>query len=397
MEETTHSLARQLLLLALFTDCTLQPRERLETFLDVHHNALIQQRTAVHAARLIQQLTQQLNTEAATHRYTQPACRPYTVDFSNLKRRELDATMQQLAFIASSAAHSSAAFDVSALFDARWRHYYGERYDSRQNLIDSDYLFRLKLVAPVYHMVHYRRWRVTGQAYEKRECTYDVSNRSLASVREAKAKGRGAVEVRGYWGDVVLGPSVVYGVDSDSEASYETRQNQHVNTAVDISEQNVSALMAAAGECVADGEAPRVTFHFLQGSVTSLAGRSRYRRLFHRVFLSHFQYAQLPSLPSLLSTEAKSVALTMDTLYYWPLRDEEKQAAQEKLREKVKQSGGEAGRWEEREMRNEAKRVAVGGWERENHGHKFLSFVWNTGASPSVPVVEERKEQSNVT
>jgi len=385
-----------LLLLALFTDSTLVARERLETFLDLHHNALIQQRTAAHCARLSQQLTQQLNTEAAAHHYTHPAYRPYTVDLSHLKRKELDATMQQLAFIAAAAVEASAAFDVASLLDARRRHYYGERYDSRQNLIDSDYHFRLKLVAPITHIVHYRRWRVTGQAYEKRECAYDVSNRSLASVREAKAKGRGAVAVCGYWGDVVVGPSTVYGVDSSSDATYETRQNQHVNTAVDVAEENVAALMAAAGQYVA-GEvqevAPRVTFHFLQGSVSTLAGKSRYRRLFHRVFLSHFQYAQLPSLPALLSTEVECVPLTMDTLYYWPLKEEEKQAAQEKLREKVSESGGEAGRWEEREVRNEDKRVAAGGRERKGHGKKFLSFVWHAGGSLSATNSQERKEQ----
>ena len=396
LEETAASLARQLLLLSLFTDFTLLPRERLESFLDIHHNALIQQRTAAHSTRLIQQLTQHLNTETATHTYDQADYRSYAVDLSHLKRKELDATMHHLAFIAAAAKTStSSSFDVSALLDARWRHYYGERYESRHNLIDSDYHFRLKLVAPVCHIVHFRRWRVTGQAYERRECTYDVGNRSLASEREAKAKGRGAVEVRGYWGDVVLGPSTVYGVDSSNEANYETRQNQHVKTAVDISEDNVSALMAAAGDG-REGQVPRVSFHFLQGTVASLASKSRYRGLFHRVFLSHFQYAQLPSLPALLSSEVEHVPLTMDTLYYWPLKEEEKQAAQEKLREKVTQSGGVAGRWEQREVRSEEKRMAAGGRERKGHGHKFISFVWHAGASSSVPLVEERKEQLTV-
>ena len=170
---------------------------------------------------------------------------------------------------------------MSGLLDARWRHYYGERYDSRHNIVDSDYHFRLKLVAPVYHVVHFRRWRVTGQAYEKRECAYDVSNRSLASVREGKVKGRGAVEVRGYWGDIVVGPSVAYGVDSASDAHYETRQNQHTKTTVDIAEDNLTALMTAAAEGAEDGGGGsdgggggglRVSFHFLQGGAGG-AGR----------------------------------------------------------------------------------------------------------------------------
>ena len=84
----------------MFTDSTLTQRERLETFLDLHHNALIQQRTATHATRLITQLTQTLNTESATHTHTPPAYRPYTLDLSHLKRKQLDAVFQQLAFIA---------------------------------------------------------------------------------------------------------------------------------------------------------------------------------------------------------------------------------------------------------------------------------------------------------
>lgn len=48
------------------------------------------------------------------------------------------------------------------------RAYFGTRYDSRANMYDWDYTFRLRPVCSGIHSQHYRRWRESGQAYEVR-------------------------------------------------------------------------------------------------------------------------------------------------------------------------------------------------------------------------------------
>ena len=40
---------------------------------------------------------------------------------------------------------------------------------------------RLADVAAVIHPILYRRWRLTGLAYEKRECEYTVPNKTLVN------------------------------------------------------------------------------------------------------------------------------------------------------------------------------------------------------------------------
>ena len=63
---------------------------------------------------------------------------------------------------------SKPLFDIISLRDARLRGYYGDRYDVRNNLLDWDYSMRIKTIAPIVHIVHYRKWRNTGIAFEQR-------------------------------------------------------------------------------------------------------------------------------------------------------------------------------------------------------------------------------------
>ena len=366
LEESSESLARQLLLLSTFFDtASLSPMERMETFLDLHHNALTAQRTAAYVSATAKRLINAL----APHEPTPlDASGTITVDPSLLKHRSLDDVLSHLAFIASPTSPSpspSPLFDVVALREARLRHYYGDRYDARMNVVDWDYHFRLKAIHSILHVVHFRRWRVTGQAYEKRDCVYDQPNRSLASYREGKLRGRGAVRVCGYWGDVVVGPQAVWGSACDDDALYEVRQDQHVHTSVDVAERNVSALMATPPP-----PHPAVTVHLLLGAVSALPGR-RFAGLFHRAFMAHGRCTQVEELRRVMRAGAW---LTMDTLWGWPVPEDDKRAGVRKLRELGEKAG-----WEWKGGRKEGPNAARGGSEgkdRTGHGEKFISFVW---------------------
>ena len=379
-EESTESLARQLLLLSTFTDSTLSPLDRLETFLDIHHNLLIQHRTQAHVTSTCQRLTKALESHSPAKFSGCPF--PYTIDASLLKHKSLDEILSHLHFIAQAPTPSSPtpSFDAVALREARLRHYYGDRYDSRMNVIDWDYHFRLKAVHSLSHVYHVRRWRMSGQAYEKRECQYEVSNRSMASYREGKVRGRGAVQVRGYWGDVVVGPFMVWGSDSLSDDWYEVRQDQHVKHAVDLTEENVRELMGRTGEGAAG-----VTVHLVQGGLGEMGG-GKWQGRFHRAWMSHARCGHLGAVSEMMRAGGW---LTLDTLWAWPVTEGEKQAAVTKLREMGEKAG-----WEWEGGRKEIARDGRGGSEgkdRTAHGVKYVSFVWK--GRKMGEKAEEAKEQ----
>lgn len=106
---------------------------------------------------------------------------------------------------------SKSKFDIEELREYRLTNYFGNRYDARLNLIDWDYHMRLKDIAPIIHIFHYKRWRMYGMAFEIREIEYNLPNRTLASFRAAQHKAKGSVAVRGYWSDILVSPYVPLG------------------------------------------------------------------------------------------------------------------------------------------------------------------------------------------
>jgi hypothetical protein len=59
-----------------------------------------------------------------------------------------------------------------------------QRYDARDNLCDWDFHMNLVDVAACIHPLLYRRWRLTGLAYEQRECEYTIPNKTMVTVNE---------------------------------------------------------------------------------------------------------------------------------------------------------------------------------------------------------------------
>ncbi|XDV47894.1 hypothetical protein PO909_017436 [Leuciscus waleckii] len=82
-----------------------------------------------------------------------------------------------------------------------------------------------------------------------REGLYQTANQSLLSTRVFNHCGD-RVAVRGYWGDIVSGPYLSFGIETENKDLLKKQNNQHVKTAQDISEVNVLALF----ECLATRE-----------------------------------------------------------------------------------------------------------------------------------------------
>ena len=380
LEETVEALARQLLLLLAFTDLSLPLFDRLTTFLDLHHNALLTPRTSAYLAPLTHLLSSLLSSHQRSTCPPTHCAFPLTLDPSHLKHRTLDSLLSHLSFISPPPTPSPPlAFLLPQLRESRLRQYYGERYDSRANVIDADYHWRLKAVHSIHHIHHFRRWRMTGQGYERVGGVEGVEmNRTLAGYREGKVKGRGGVEVRGYWGDVVVGPHAVWGCEGGQDATYEVRQDRHVKTAVDVAEEVVGRLMERGG-----GGGIEVTVYVLQGGVGGL-GVKKWGGKFDRAWVGRGGWGDGWEGMGRLMKEGGW--LSVETMWGWPLKEEEKQAAVDKLRVMGKRGG-----WEWRGGRREVAREGIGGSEgkdRTAHGPKVVNFVWRTRR-----VEEEKKQQ----
>ena len=278
VEENIDSISRQLVLLSIFFNRNgLSRRQRVEQFLDVYSNVLTQERTAAaityhskiirtHLDNIISnQLTPNKIIETPiTHKFLN------NIIFNLMTNRSFTSLTNSLSFYytpiiinklqtASKNDEKFNDFNILNLREHRLRAYYANRFDHKNNLIDWDYHFRIKQSnnnnnennnnklslnrSAIIHIYHYKRWRLFGLAYEKRECTYTIPNRTYASYRTATDKSRGAVEVRGLWNDILLSPYLTLGIECDDISWYERRQEQQMKTAVDICEYNLNSII----------------------------------------------------------------------------------------------------------------------------------------------------------
>ena len=251
-EKEIEVLARQLLLLLVVLDTEVDLKERIELFLEIFGNLELTERgeeaIEVYARRLEDWITSLKPEESTT------LLRFF--DVSALRYQEKDELLR--VFKSWRKSHS---VNAQALWDYRARKFYGDRYDFRKNLIDWDYHMRLsgkedenviKSNKSIIHHVHFRRWRLSGMAYEFRDKKYNVPNRTLMSTvqsrleqfkdRNLNAKGASASSY-GYFGDIQNPPYCSFGLDawdSGEEKRLFNRVNkQFEHTAVDVSKANL--------------------------------------------------------------------------------------------------------------------------------------------------------------
>eukprot|EP00898_Chlorokybus_atmophyticus_P001883 jgi/Chlat1/2696/Chrsp180S02869 len=253
-EDDVATLARQLLLISVATDTSLHARERVELFLELHGNCMLRDSTAAYLedqAQLLAEVVLQAHSidEQGSKAIERMAVVQKLFDLSQLKYRERDDLVDTLR-----SWKRNVLCDMSAMREWRLRKHYGDRYDARRNLVDWDYHMRLQSVASIVHFKQYREWRELGIAYEVRESTYTVANRSLVSHAEGRTMehkdrvgrehGRSVLK-RGFWGDIINCPYLAFGIEAEDKDLFKLSNNQHVKTAVDVAEYNLTALLHA--------------------------------------------------------------------------------------------------------------------------------------------------------
>eukprot|EP00520_Triparma_pacifica_P001167 CAMPEP_0118655716 /NCGR_PEP_ID=MMETSP0785-20121206/13090_1 /TAXON_ID=91992 /ORGANISM="Bolidomonas pacifica, Strain CCMP 1866" /LENGTH=525 /DNA_ID=CAMNT_0006548499 /DNA_START=101 /DNA_END=1675 /DNA_ORIENTATION=+ len=236
--------ARHLLLLSTIFDWEIPIRQRSILFLEIYGNCLIQDRTSRYIAKQASGLIELVT--GGEHQLEDMVC------FDHLKFRERDG-------LESCFKHwgDSSFFDMAALRDQRLRHYYGERYDSRRNVLDWDYQTRIKLVASIIHIKQYREWRNSGIAFEFGDSTYNQPNKTMSSyaigtLKKGKEKGI-KKEIRGFWLDVVVSPYSAFGVECERVNEYAeglfqilnkgTGTEQHRHHTVEVATYNIMSYL----------------------------------------------------------------------------------------------------------------------------------------------------------
>nr|KAG5702916.1 hypothetical protein BaRGS_034689 [Batillaria attramentaria] len=161
------------------------------------------------------------------------------LDLSQLKFKERDFLEGIFKFWRNP---STDLFDAKKCWELRLRQYLGTRYDARFNIFDWDYSMHLiERGGQIINTHQYKNWRNTGQAFEVREGSYDVPNKTLASGIVFKHDGDRHAR-RGYWGDIIVSPYVPLGIESEEKSLFKKMNDMHIKTAEDVAEYNVLAM-----------------------------------------------------------------------------------------------------------------------------------------------------------
>ena len=142
-------LARALLFLTLFCETGYAKRERMELFMDLYGNCKLRDKTDAYLQGVVNELIQLVTEDERCQSVLKSI-----VTFDNMKFKERDGLEEVI-----SSYYASHYYDIESYRDTRLRAHYKERYDVRKNMIDWDYSFYVKNVAPHINTKEYAGWR----------------------------------------------------------------------------------------------------------------------------------------------------------------------------------------------------------------------------------------------
>lgn len=183
LENNLENYARSLLLMALSLELssTMGLQEKVEMFAEVLGNTLVRQQTASYVQFMANEMVKMVTDFDYLHSKL-----PF-FDLDILKYKERD--MLEGIFKLWRKPESN-IFDIAQCWDLRVRQHLGTRYDSSKGVFDWDYSMKLcDRGGEILGSRNYVRWRKTGVAFELRDGTYDVPNKTLASGMIFKVEG----------------------------------------------------------------------------------------------------------------------------------------------------------------------------------------------------------------
>ena len=218
-------------------------QEKTELFLEIFGNLLIRDYTS----QLVQSKANEF-IKCITDFDYMAKINLSILDFSLLKYKERDFLEGIFKFWRLKTSKDQEHFPASKCWEIRLRNYYGTRFDVRANAYDWDFAMKLseRNNVSIIHKKLFSQWRETGIAFELRDSSYDSPNKTLASgmifndPRNGEKTGR-----RGFFGDIIIGPFLTYGIKSDNADFFKKQNDQYKFTSLDVARANVSSLMKA--------------------------------------------------------------------------------------------------------------------------------------------------------
>ncbi|GFR75682.1 dynein assembly factor 3, axonemal-like [Elysia marginata] len=149
-------------------------QEKTELFLELYGNTLIREQSSQYSEAMAHELIKMVTD------FDYMGKKLPLFDLSQLKYKERDFLEGILKFLRN---REKTPYDVSKCWDLRLRQQLNVRYDSMKNVFDWDYNMEMvERGGSIINIHQYKNWRQCGVAFQIREGTYDVPNRTLASA-----------------------------------------------------------------------------------------------------------------------------------------------------------------------------------------------------------------------
>ncbi|OWF47948.1 dynein assembly factor 3, axonemal-like [Mizuhopecten yessoensis] len=235
IENNLELYARDMLFMtiALETQKRMGLQEKTELFLELFGNILVRKQSCEYVEKMATEFIKMVTD----FEYLEKKLPIF--DLSQLKYKERDFLESIFKFWRVS---DTKFFDAEKVWDLRLRQLMGNRYDNRLNIVDWD--LNMKLVyrdADIINSREYRKWRNQGIAFEVREGSYDIPNRTLASGMVFKHEGE-RHHRRGYWGDILVSPYVALGIECEDKSFFKKSNNVYMKASQHIAEYNILSM-----------------------------------------------------------------------------------------------------------------------------------------------------------
>ncbi|KAK2158864.1 hypothetical protein LSH36_162g02003 [Paralvinella palmiformis] len=232
LENNIELYARHMLLLTLALEPKIRMglQEKTELFLELYGNSLVRQQSNAYVEKMSNMFIKMVTDFDYLDKKLP------ILDLSLLKFKERDFLEAIFKFWRNP---DRSLFDIEKAWDLRLRKHLGVRYDAIPGVFDWDYSMKLcHKGASIINYHQYKQWRHKGIAFEIREGSYDIPNKTLASGMVFKLEGE-CIARRGYWGDILVSPYISFGIECEEKEFFKTANNIHVKTAQDVSEYNI--------------------------------------------------------------------------------------------------------------------------------------------------------------
>ena len=232
-EESVEVLTREIMFATLLTEphSVIGLQERVEVYLELLGNLHVRTLTFEYLQRVSNRLI-----GLVTNLDRLGAEMPF-IDISGLKYKERDQMEGVLKFWRSD---DVKVFDAGSLWDQRLRRYLGVRFDSKEGVFDWDFNMKMLSRTERINSHEYCVWRGEGLAFKIRsDALYSTPNRSLSSGVIFRRNGE-EVRVRGYWGDIIVGPFICFGIETDDKELRGKSSLPYARSADEISVDNLT-------------------------------------------------------------------------------------------------------------------------------------------------------------